>query len=185
MNYYVIRVAPRQEDKFIHLTKILFQGRSEELIFLRKKIILFKQGKKTEVESPLFPGYVFMQADHLDLDFYWSLKKTGGFLTFIKAQNKIQVLTDKDKSVLSHFLNFGEVAGKSLVTFNQENRIEVLSGPMKGLEGRIVKVDRRKRRARILLDFQDASFFVDLSFEDMTMAPEAKKSEEPPIEKTS
>jgi len=185
MNYYVIRVAPRQEEKFIQLTKVLFQGRQEELIFLRKKMILFKQGKKSEVESALFPGYVFMQADHLDLDFYWSLKKTGGFLTFIKAQNKIQVLTERDKGILGHFLNFGQVAGKSLVTFNEDNRIEVVSGPMKGLEGQIVKVDRRKRRARILLDFQGASFFVDLSFEDLTMAQESKKTEEPHIEEIS
>lgn len=179
MNYYVIRVAPRQEEKFLSLTRALLKDREEEILFLRKKMTLYKQGRRTEVEQPLFPGYLFLQAEGMDVDFYWSLKKAGGFLAFLKNQNKVQELTDKDKAVLAHFLNFGEVADKSLVTFNEENRIEVISGPMKGLEGRIVKVDRRKKRARILLDFQDSNLFVDLSFEDMTPAADKTPAEIP------
>jgi transcriptional antiterminator NusG len=34
-----------------------------------------------------------------------------------------------------------------------------------GLEGRIVKVDRRKGRAKIMLDLYNDSFSIDLGFE--------------------
>lgn len=170
MNYFVIRVAPRQEEKFLKLTKPLIEGREEEFIFLRKKLMQFKAGKKIEVESPLFPGYIFFQTENFDPDFYWKLRSIAGFHGFVKSENKIQSLTDHDKEVLSHFLNFGEVAQKSQVVFNENHRIQVLSGPMQGLEGRIVKVDRRKQRARILLDFQETAFYVDLGFEVLTPA---------------
>jgi transcription termination/antitermination protein NusG len=41
----------------------------------------------------------------------------------------------------------------------------VINGPLKGLEGKIVKVDKRKGRAKVKLDLYDESFLVDLSFE--------------------
>jgi transcriptional antiterminator NusG len=34
-----------------------------------------------------------------------------------------------------------------------------------GLEGRIIKVDKRKRRAKIMLDLYNDSFSIDLAFE--------------------
>ncbi|MCL2557796.1 MAG: antitermination protein NusG, partial [Treponema sp.] len=37
--------------------------------------------------------------------------------------------------------------------------------PLKGLEGRIIKVDKRKKRAKIRLDLYDESFAIDLAFE--------------------
>jgi transcriptional antiterminator NusG len=48
----------------------------------------------------------------------------------------------------------------------------VLYGPLAGLEGRIVRVDRRKKRAKISLDLYDDSFFVDLAFEVIEKANE-------------
>jgi transcriptional antiterminator NusG len=53
----------------------------------------------------------------------------------------------------------------SKVRFDEKNRIVVIDGVMKGLEGNIVKVDRRKGRAKIRLDIYDNSFLIDLSFE--------------------
>ena len=51
------------------------------------------------------------------------------------------------------------------MVFNENNRIEVKSGPMMGLEGKIVKVDKRKQRAKVQLDLYKESFFVDFGFE--------------------
>ena len=36
---------------------------------------------------------------------------------------------------------------------------------MKGLEGRIIKVDKRKRRAKISLSLYEESFTIDFGFE--------------------
>jgi transcriptional antiterminator NusG len=40
-----------------------------------------------------------------------------------------------------------------------------MDGPLLGLEGKIIKVDRRKKRAKIKLNLYDDSFTVDLAFE--------------------
>ena len=68
-------------------------------------------------------------------------------------------------TLLGHFLSFGEVAGQSVVTFDEKRRIRVISGPLLGLDGQIVKVDHRKRRARVRLSLYEESFEIDFEFE--------------------
>jgi transcriptional antiterminator NusG len=70
-----------------------------------------------------------------------------------------------------HFIReVGPVAGKSKVYFDDNSRIVVISGPLSGLEGRIVKADKRKGRAKIKLDLYGDSFFIDLAFEVLVKA---------------
>jgi transcriptional antiterminator NusG len=65
-----------------------------------------------------------------------------------------------------HFIRkVGPLAGKSLVTFDENSKIIVIEGPLAGLEGKIVKVDRRKGRAKIKLDIYGDSFTIDFAFE--------------------
>ena len=56
------------------------------------------------------------------------------------------------------------------MTFDANQRIVVEKGPMKGLEGQIIKVDKRKKRARVRLDLYDSTFEIDFGFE--LLAPE-------------
>jgi transcriptional antiterminator NusG len=61
------------------------------------------------------------------------------------------------------------------VRFNENDRIEVIDGPLAGMEGRIVRVDRRKGRARVKLDLYDDSFAIDLGIELVTPAGAAAR----------
>ena len=74
-------------------------------------------------------------------------------------------LADNDLSLLRHFLSFGEVTVPSKVYFDENSRICVIEGALKGLEGKIIKVDRRKQRAKVLLDMYTDSFPIDLAFD--------------------
>jgi transcriptional antiterminator NusG len=66
------------------------------------------------------------------------------------------------------------LAGISKVYFDEDARIVVVDGPLAGLEGKIVKVDKRKGRAKIKLDLYDDSFTIDLGFELLEKAAEPK-----------
>ena len=49
---------------------------------------------------------------------------------------------------------------------------------MKGLEGRIIKVDRRKKRAKIKLSLYEESFRVDFGFEILEKVEDYEKDRE-------
>jgi len=166
--YYVIRVAPRQEQTFLRLSQRLIAEETVSIVFPRRKMEHLKGGKRIAAEVALFPGYVFLKSDEgLPPDLYKKIKAIPKFTVFVKQGEAIAEVRGRDLELLNHFLKFGEVTPKSLVTFDENQRIKVLSGPMEGMEGQIIHVDRRKRRAKIQLTFDHGTFTVTLGFELM------------------
>ena len=66
----------------------------------------------------------------------------------------------------------GEIAGESKVVFDLNDRIKVIEGPMKDLEGEIIKVDKRKKRAKIKLNLYENSFTIDFGFKILELIKE-------------
>jgi len=96
----------------------------------------------------------------------WAYRRTDGFYRFLRTNQDIAPLSDRDLEIVLHFIkSAGPIAGKSRVYFDENARIVVVEGPLMGLEGKIVKVDKRKRRAKIKLDLYDDSFTIDLAFD--------------------
>lgn len=168
MAYYVIRVAPRQEQTFLRMSQRLIADEGVSIVFPRRKMEHLKGGKRVTAEVALFPGYVFLRSDEgLSPELYSRIKALPKFTLFVKQGSEVAEVRGRDLELLSHFLKFGEVTPKSLVTFDENQRIKVLSGPMEGMEGQIVHVDRRKRRAKIQLFFDHGTFTVTLGFDLM------------------
>jgi transcriptional antiterminator NusG len=175
--YYVIRVAPRQEEAFLRLGARWIVEEGVGLVYPRRRMEHLKRGQRTSAEVALFPGYVFLRTEAgLDPDLYARIKALPGFTHFLKQSGEVSEVRGRDLELLSHFLKFGEVTPTSQVVFDEKQRIRVLAGPMEGLEGQIIHVDKRKRRAKIRLDFDHGTFTVTLGFELMadTPVPEAR-----------
>jgi transcriptional antiterminator NusG len=119
----------------------------------------------------VFPGYLFVSAADIDSILYSDLRRIPGFLRFLPSNKAIAPLSPKDQELLVHLLGFGEIVTASTVTFDANGRIRVAAGPLKGLEGSIVRVDRRKGRARVRLEMYEDSFEIDFGFEALEKAP--------------
>jgi transcriptional antiterminator NusG len=150
------------------MSQRLISDEAVAVVFPRRKMEHLKGGKRVTAEVALFPGYVFLRADEgLSPELYQQIKTLPKFTLFVKQGDEVAEVRGRDLELLSHFLKFGEVTPKSLVTFDANQRIKVLSGPMEGLEGQIIHVDRRKRRAKIQLVFDHGTFTVTLGFDLM------------------
>jgi transcriptional antiterminator NusG len=168
MNYYALQVKTRSEDTYMKLAKqsMSLQGQEEtSLIFPRRTMPIRNAGTIKHVLEPVFPGYIFLEAEELTDTMYWNLRTTPGFYRFLPENKKPKPLEGKDLATLKHFISFGPVADRSKVRFDENDRIQVAEGPLKGLEGKIIKVDKRKGRAKVKLDLYNESFLIDLAFE--------------------
>ena len=168
MNYYAIQVKSRGECQFIKRFKSLYPEIVLPMHFLQRTLNIRKGGNTKPLTSAIFPGYIFIEAESDDviLTCQWEFRRTDGFYRFLRSNQQITPLTDRDLEVVLHFINnAGPIAGRSKVYFNENSRIVVVEGPLLGLEGRIVKVDKRKERAKIILDLYNDSFSIDLGFE--------------------
>jgi transcriptional antiterminator NusG len=167
MEYYAIQVKTRGEEKFMRLFSALHPKAGFSLHFPRRRIDIRRRGVIRQSTAAVFPGYVFIEAEQDDiLTHQWEFRRTDGFYRFLKSNQNIRPLADRDLELVLHFIKkAGPIAGISRVYFNENARIVVVEGPLMGLEGRIIKVDKRKKRAKIKLDLYDDSFSIDLAFE--------------------
>ena len=140
-----------------------------ELHFPRRRIDIRRRGVVQQKTAAVFPGYIFIEAQKEDiLAHQWAFRQTKGFYRFLASNQNISPLADRDLELVLHFVKkAGPIAGISRVYFNENSRIVVTEGPLMGLEGRIIKVDKRKKRAKVKLNLYDDSFAIDLAFEVM------------------
>lgn len=171
MNYFALQVKTRNEDRYLKLArsqlsaKGLFPEREGRFLWPRRKLTIRRRGRPHESLAPIFPGYIFLETDSIPPEVYWILKRIDGFFRFLKNNHNIEPLEGRDRELLLHFLDFGEVVEKSEVYYDKDNRIRVVEGPMKGFEGKIVRVDRRKHRAKVELNLYRDSFLIDFGFD--------------------
>jgi transcriptional antiterminator NusG len=164
MPFFAVQIWTGSETRFLTAARRAAAG-SASLVWPRRSLRIRRGGIWRDSLAPVFPGYLFVQAPRIDTELYVCLRRSHGFLRFLPSNDNIVALGLKDQQLLSHFLAFGEVVDKSMVTFDEDRRIRVVSGPLKGLEGRIVRVDRRKGRARVRLELYEDSFEIDFGFE--------------------
>jgi transcription termination/antitermination protein NusG len=168
MNYYAIQVKTRAEAKFIKLFKAMHPEITLPVYFPQRRLDIRRKRQIKPSMSAVFPGYLFIEVENNEdiLKYQWDFRRTDGFYRFLRSNQEITPLADRDLELVLHFIkNAGPVAGRSKVYFNENSRIVVVEGPLMGLEGRIIKVDRRKGRAKIKLDLYNDSFSIDLGFE--------------------
>lgn len=167
MNYYIIQVKSLKEDEYIQRIekRLEFRSKSQAFIFPKRELKIKKNGKTTKQTLPLFSSYIFIQTEEVDRQLYNIMKTTPYFYRFLPNNQSIQKLEGKDLSLIQHFLQFGKTIESSRVIFDENDRIIVKEGPMKGLEGLISKVDRRKKRARIQVELAQTPIIFDLSFD--------------------
>ena len=171
MQYYIIQVATGREKIFVeNLEKLApLLAQEHKFIFLTRELTIRRGGKWLKEIQPMFPSYLIVETDNeIDAATVQALKGLPDFYHFLNSNTDIVPLNDRDLAIIQHFLGLGPKIGASLVKFDENDRIVVVEGPLKGIEGNIIKVDRRKKRAKIRIDFHGSFHTMDLSFEDIS-----------------
>ncbi|MBN2354092.1 MAG: antiterminator LoaP [Spirochaetales bacterium] len=166
MYYYVIQVRSRREEKYLARARELAEG-EVDFFWPRRELCIRKRGVWRETVAPVFPGYIFFAAPDLPVPLYRRLKAIPDFTRFLNDNRNVTPLSGRDLELVRHFLGQGDIVRKSLVSFEADQRIRILEGPLKGLEGMIVKVDKRKKRIKVRLELYSDSFSIDFGFESV------------------
>lgn len=166
-SYYALGSRPRCEEKALATLGPKLEIFGAKLFLPRRELFIRKNSKVVRQLSPLFPGYVFLETQEPNPALFREIYQHYPTVWFIKMSDQPTPLSNRDVETLKKFLQFGEIIRPSIVTFEESQKIKVVQGPMLGLEGKIIKVDRRKQRARICIEFNGNQFQIDLAFELM------------------
>lgn len=137
------------------------------LFFPRRKLRIRKEGKWQEKDVPLFPGYLFLKAPEVLPEQIMAVRHCSDVFSFLKMGDVPIALSEDEERQLNRFLKSGEIAGFSQVHFEEDNTIRILKGPLKGLEGQIVKVNKRKKRIKVRLSLYQEAFLIDFGYDSV------------------
>lgn len=154
-NWFVFHVQTGKEQTACDFLNKLYK-KEESVAFIPQVQIIYRNSKMSQMQlRPLFPGYVFTDSELNEKEF---VTLTGRYVKFSKCIFKLLTndtfshirLSYDEKNFLLGFCNNSYIVENSKGLIIGDN-VYITSGPLKGRESIIQKIDRHKRRAEIKL----------------------------------
>ena len=178
MNYYVLQVAPREEEKTeLHIRRLLPDDRYGQCFHPTRLIRKKFQGRWTDVCEKLLPGYVFITTEDVE-ELYLQLKKIPLLTKLLgKDMEYFVKLSEKEEKWLDTLLgqNREAAAGKaggekhtvglSQIDIQEGNKIRIVSGPLVDMEGMVKRINLHKMIAEVEVPFMNGSTVIHLGIE--------------------
>ena len=141
--WYVIWTSTGSENK---TAKAVQEMSCQNRCFIPRRIVqMKKKGEWIQTEKNMFPGYFFVDTDDIE-ELALQLQKVEGFSTVLTVNKKFYPLTGKDAELTEDLYNNKGIfdVSKGII---EGDEIVITSGPLKGQEGLIKRIDRHKRLA--------------------------------------
>lgn len=181
--WYVMQVVSGQENRTALMLGRMVSNENLEQSFvplrrLRKKF----HGTWNEVTEKLFPGYVFLVTDHPQL-LYEELKEVPALTKILgKSGEYFTPLPKQDVELLLKMQQVKSGEGKisqknrtecengitvdiSQIAVEEGKRIRVISGPLRNMEGQVIKINLHKRIAEVEMVFMGSKRTVHMGIE--------------------
>jgi transcription antitermination factor NusG len=142
--WYAIYTRPRWEKK---LAGSYTERDIEHYLPLVKTLKLWSDRKKW-VQEPLFKSYIFV---HVSREEYIRALQAPGAVRYISFEGKAVSIPDVQIDAIRTFIESGDDPVLDSPDIQPGDRIRVVRGPLKGLEGTLVEI-QKKHRVRIIID---------------------------------
>ena len=143
-NWYALYTKPRWEKK---VSQLLKEKRIENYLPLQKVLKQWSDRKKW-IQEPLFRSYIFV---HILPDEYLPALQTAGVVRFVTFERKAVAIPSVQIEAVKTYVQTGEEFVDETSEVRTGDRVVVVRGSLKGLEGRLVQISKKKR-LRIMIE---------------------------------
>ena len=163
-NWYAIQTLTGSEKKLIAKIDYICSNRFKTYLPTREVIHQIK-GEKQMARLPLFPGYVFV---HKEIDLLLrELRNAKSKLLAkpVKANGKYLEVDVNEIRFLFKIAGKDGVIKISKGIVNENNRIEIVNGPLKNFNGQVLFINKRKNKAKARIEIMNRTVDVSLGLE--------------------
>lgn len=167
MNWYALFVKTGTEEIVREgITSILnyfIPDNTCKILVPKREIIEYKKGEKSCVVKTLFPSYVLVGTNQI-LKIYEIIRANRGenIMRFLRTDDNFQRISQEEISLIISLINDRGLIGISDV-FVENNRVMIIDGPLVNFKGFVKKINRRKGRAKIGINFLNRKCYIDIS----------------------
>lgn len=170
MNYYVLQVAPREEEKVeAHIRKMVPSDLYDQCFHPTRMIRKKFHRKWVDIHEKLMPGYVFVTVEDAE-ELYIQLKKIPLLTKMLGDDLKYFIcLSEQEGKWLDLLIKPEEhgsnEVGLSQIDIQEGNDIRIVSGPLMNMEGMVKKINLHKMIAEVEVPFMNGSTLIHLGVE--------------------
>ena len=107
-------------------------------------------GKEVQKQIKLFPGYVLINTDAPE-EIHKRLEREKDYIKILENDAGYVPLTAEEETIIRHFATLEGETGVSIGLI-KDGVLTVLDGSLKGMEDKIVRIDRHRRKAWVHFD---------------------------------
>ena len=176
--YYVIQVYTGSEKKAVEtIKKNLSKEAFSDCFYVIKRRKKKYLGSWHLVEENCFPGYVFLESDNPSemARGLASLRMYARLLGFDKETFYVHPIAKEERVFIDSMtdrLDESRIIEMSDITIEEGQGVRIVSGPLKGYEGKVKKYDLHKRKAIIELNILGTVVRTDLGIEIISKVQE-------------
>lgn len=158
--WYALFVPTGQEEK----TQTAIENTFEDIKTLipKRELKERRAGKWNIVKRKLFPGYVILNGN-ISVEDYYKIKSLPVITNFLKDEDGLLEINKRELRFLNILIR-DENIGIS-TAYKEDEKIKIIDGPLAGLEANIEKIDARKGRANLKLEFLGETRIVQLGID--------------------
>ena len=165
MGWYAIYVKTGKEDDVcLRIEQLLSEidyKKQYRLLVPKRRVQEKHQGVYIEKDIVLFPGYVLVETEFVT-EFYHTTKACKNLYRFLKNGEEFQEIALEEISEIVYMVDEDGIIGISDI-YIEDDIVEVTEGPLCNYFGWIKKIDKHKRRAKVLFMFKGQNHLIDLS----------------------
>ncbi len=153
--WHVFYLRPRTEHLvYKTLTKL------DYVVFLPviQSLRIWKNRQKKKIKLPLFPNYLFVYTYAHEL---YAIKRLPHVVAYLTCGGKPSTISEREIEGIRRILGLGHTITVETI-FSNGARVRIVSGPLKGYEGVLVKQHSRTRFG-IQLKAINHSVFIDIA----------------------
>lgn len=164
--WYIVHTYSGHENKVkINLERRIESMNMGDKIFRvevpQKPVTKIKDGKRTEKEENIFPGYVLVEM-LMDDNSWYVVRHTPGVTKFVGSQKK--PIAAKDSEIKRILFRSQPIAAKIEIDLKVGDRVSIISGPFSGFEGPVTEVSPEKERLKAIVSIFERDTPVELTF---------------------
>jgi transcription antitermination factor NusG len=123
-----------------------------------RKVLKYWSDRKKWVEEPLFSSYIFVCITEAE---YYDVLNIPGAVRYVTFEGKAVEIPPQQIEAIKQFISTGEELPEIDLKLSPGDKVNIIAGPMKGIEGELVNI-MGKKKVRIEINGLGRAVYIEL-----------------------
>jgi len=167
-NWYIVQTFSGFEQKVADIIKDNIKNKDlsdkiEDVLVPMHEVTEVKRGKRVQRKKKYFPSYILVKME-MNQELYHMVKNIQKVTGFLGSTGTPVPVQEKEIEKIMGNIKEGNLAPKTLITFDIGEQVKVCEGPFASFSGLVEEVDEEKSRLKVSVSIFGRPTPIDLEY---------------------